>query len=92
MEGQLSAGDFTSLGLSQRPMAMNLGDSYDDTTRNAHKRSWPFATDDRPYSFGRPSSPSVCQPAEPLYLLGSVSRVGPLYAYLEMLTSPRLTM
>jgi len=64
MEGQLPAGDFTSL-------------EFDHGTANVHKRPWPFAAaaDDQPHALDRPSSASVRQPAEQLYLLGSVSYV-----------------
>lgn len=79
MEGQLPMDDFMALGLSYGT-AMDFGNNYDDAPRNAHKRPWPFPTaaDDQPLSLDRPS-PSVRQSDEPLYLLGSVSCVGPVY-------------
>jgi hypothetical protein len=82
MEGQLPPSDFMSLRLSHG-MATHLVGNYDHAPRNIHKRPWPFAAaaDDRPHSLDGPSSTYVRQPAEPLYLLGSVSYAGPMHAF-----------
>jgi hypothetical protein len=82
MEGHLPARDFLSLELS-RGTATILGGNQDYAPRNVHKRPWPFAAaaDDRPHSLERPCSASVRQPAEFLYLLGSVSYVYSVYTF-----------
>jgi hypothetical protein len=76
MEGQLPAGDFTSLEFIHGTATILRG-TQDYAPRDFHKRPWPFAAaaDDPPHSLDRPSSASIRQPAELLYLLGSVSNV-----------------
>lgn len=86
MEGQLPAGDFTSLEFDHETATILRG-NQDYAPRNVHKRPWPFAAaaDDQRHWLDRPSSASVRQPAEPLYLLGSVSYVCSVYTFWECL-------
>lgn len=60
-------------GVFNHEITANLSELTQYDATNIHKRPWPFDVDDQHLTSSGSVSPSPQQPAEPLWLLGSVS-------------------
>lgn len=60
-------------GVFNNEITTNLSERTQYGAINIHKRPWPFDVDDQHLMSSDSGSPSPQQPAEPLWLLGSVS-------------------
>lgn len=74
MDIQSQMNDFTNSGFNIETRS-NLSEPNQYGYTNTHKRPWPFDVDDHQLESSGPVSPSLQQPAEPLWLLGSVGNV-----------------